>query len=61
MWRLHWEDDPRQPRRYPSGRYRFDAPRGEYPVTYGNRDQLATFREVYGDTRLIGPEQVRGC
>lgn len=57
IWRLHWEDDPRQPRHYPSGRYRFDAPHGEYPVTYGNRDQLATFREVYGDTRLIGPEQ----
>jgi hypothetical protein len=57
VWRIHAEADPRTPRRYPTGRYRFDAPRGEFPVTYGNHDQLVTFREVYGDTRLIAAEQ----
>jgi hypothetical protein len=53
IWRLHWEDDPRAPRRYPTGKYRFDAPAGEYPVTYGNADRLASFAEVYGDRRQI--------
>ncbi len=56
-WRLHWEDDPLAPRRYPHGRYRFDAPDGEYPVTYGNRDRLACFLEVYGAMNLIAADQ----
>ena len=29
-WRLHCEEDPLEARRYPTGRYRFDAPAGEY-------------------------------
>jgi hypothetical protein len=29
-WRLHREEDPLEARRHPSGRYRFDAPSGEY-------------------------------
>ena len=33
VWRVHKEPDPRAPPRYPAGRYRFDAPAGEYPVT----------------------------
>jgi hypothetical protein len=53
LWRLHWEEDPLSPRRHPSGRYRFDAPEGEYSVTYGNRDRLGAFAEVYGDARRI--------
>lgn len=57
IWRLHWEADPLRPRRYPAGRYRFDAPAGEYPVTYGNRDRLACFAEVYGDTGKITADQ----
>ncbi len=57
LWRLHWEEDPLSPRRYPSGKYRFDAPSGEYPVTYGNRDRLGAFAEVYGDTRRIDSSQ----
>lgn len=57
LWRLHWEDDPLAPRRYPAGKYRFDAPAGEYPVTYGNRDRLACFAEVYGDLGLIPEAQ----
>jgi hypothetical protein len=53
LWRLHWGDEPLSLRRYPTGRYRFDAPAGEYPVTYGNKDRLACFAEVYGDARFI--------
>ena len=53
LWRLHREADPLTPRRYPTGRYRFDAPAGEYPVTYGNGDRLACFLEVYG-----GPSRI---
>ncbi len=57
MWRLHWEEDPLSPRRHPSGRYRFDAPSGEYLVSYGNRDRLGAFAEVYGYTRRIDSSQ----
>jgi hypothetical protein len=48
-WRLHWEPDPTVERRYPLGRYRFDAPTGEFGVTYINRDRLATFAETYAE------------
>lgn len=57
LWRLHWEEDDLSPRRHPAGRYRFDAPGGEFPVTYGNRDRLGAFAEVYGDTRRIDAGQ----
>jgi hypothetical protein len=50
VWRLHWEDNPNDPPRYPSGRWRFDAPDGSYPVTYANLSKLHIFVEVYGDT-----------
>ena len=53
LWRLHWGDEPFSLRRYPTGKFRFDAPAGEYPVTYGNKDRLACFAEVYGDARFI--------
>lgn len=57
-WRLHWEQDPLEARRYPTGRYRFDAPKGEYVALYCNADRLAVFAEVYGDVhpaeRLVG-------
>jgi hypothetical protein len=56
-WRIHTEEDPRDPRRYPQGRWRFDAPAGEYAVTYVNLDPYAAFAEVYGDTRSIAPNQ----
>ena len=52
-WRLHWEQDPLEARRYPTGRYRFDAPSGEYAALYCNADRLAVFAEVYGDVRLL--------
>jgi hypothetical protein len=53
-WRLHWEDDPTVQRHYPRGRYRFDAPAGEFGVTYVSDDRLAAFAETYGDSRLLG-------
>lgn len=56
-WRLHWEEDPRDPPAHPNGRWRFDAPRGEYRVTYFNLDPYAAFAEVYGDMRSIAPDQ----
>ena len=56
-WRLHWEDDTRDPPAYPRGRWRFDAPLGEYRVTYFNLDPYAAFAEVYGDIRSIAPNQ----
>lgn len=52
-WRLHWEEDPLEARRYPAGRYRLDAPSGEYASLYCNADRLAVFAEVYGDVRII--------
>lgn len=57
VWRVHQEPDPRLPRRYPIGKYRFDAPAGQYPVTYGNVDRLACFAEVYGDRWQILADQ----
>lgn len=56
-WRLHWELDPLEARRYPTGRYRFDAPSGEYAALYCNADRLAVFAEVYGDARVMEASQ----
>lgn len=56
-WRLHWEVDPLEARRYPTGRYRFDAPSGEYAALYCNADRLAVFAEVYGDVRVLEADQ----
>lgn len=53
-WRLHWEDDPCAERRYPGGRHRFDAPGGEFGVTYASDDPHAAFAETYGDARVVG-------
>jgi hypothetical protein len=59
VFRLHWEANPLRPRRYPRGKYRFDAPRNgaEYPVTYANRADHGAFAEVYGDTQLISARE----
>jgi len=56
-WRLHWEVDPLRPPLRTTGVYRFDAPAGEFPVLYANRDRLACFAEVYGDTGTIEASQ----
>ena len=53
MWRIHDEEDSAHPPTYPRGKWRFDAPAGEYPVTYGNVEYGACFAEVYADSRLI--------
>lgn len=52
-WRLHTEDDPTVERRYPHGKYRFDAPSGEFGVTYVGHNKLAVYNEVWGDDRAI--------
>lgn len=61
LWRLHWEDDPSSSSEPANpGRWRFDAPHGEYPVTYANCERHHIFVEVYGDTddhREIQPNQ----
>jgi hypothetical protein len=45
-------------RAYPSPRYRFDAPHGEYPMLYACASQLGTFAEVYGDrARRLGEHE----
>lgn len=56
-WRLHWEEDPLEVRRYPTGKYRFDTPSGEFAALYCNADRLAVVAEVYGDVRLIEEDQ----
>lgn len=56
-WRLHWEEDIAKPPRHATGIHRFDAPAGEYAVTYLNVDVSAAFAEVYGDLREIAPNQ----
>jgi hypothetical protein len=58
-FRLHWDVNPLRPKRYPRGRYRFDAPRdgAEYPVTYANLADHGAFAEVYGDTQLMSERE----
>jgi hypothetical protein len=57
IWRVHEEVDVVDPPRWPTGKWRFDAPDGSYPVTYGNLTEIGAFAEVYGDRRQIGPDQ----
>jgi hypothetical protein len=53
-WRLHWGAASLRRRRGPNpGVSRFDAPGGEYAVTYVNEDRMAPFAEVYGDLRVL--------
>ncbi|MEN3281506.1 MAG: hypothetical protein V7607_2646 [Solirubrobacteraceae bacterium] len=60
LWRLHWEPDPTQPVVHNPGRWRFDAPEGQYAVSYANVSEHYVFAEVYCDTddiHEIGPDQ----
>ena len=42
---------------YPSARYRFDAPAGQYPILYTNDSEVGVFAEVYTDRgRRLGSE-----
>jgi RES domain-containing protein len=57
-WRLHWETDPTIERRYPAGRYRFDAPAAQFGVTYVSDDRLAVFAETYAEgTRVLAKSE----
>lgn len=56
-WRLHWEENPLDVRSYPTAKFRFDAPSGEYRSLYCNANRLAAFAEVYGDVRVIDANQ----
>jgi hypothetical protein len=56
-WRIHDEADPRAPRRWPKGKWRFDAPDGSWQVTYVNLTQVGAFAEVYAKRRDIGPAE----
>jgi RES domain len=59
IWRLHWEEPNEVAVRAATAppRYRFDDPRSEYGVTYGNLDIIGAFLEVYGDTQRIDSAQ----
>lgn len=52
-WRLHRDVQPLRRKAPAPGVSRFDAPRGEYAVTYVNEDRFAPFAEVYGDVRVL--------
>lgn len=59
LWRLHWEADPNKPTPANPGRWRFDAPLGEWPVTYVNASKFHVFAEVYGDNGDVAPDQLQ--
>ena len=54
-WRIHADAHPLEVRPHPTGRFRFDAPAGQYPVTYVNLDRQACYAEVFGDILEIPP------
>lgn len=56
-WRLHWEADIRSPKRRNPGVYRFDAPKGEYSVTYASTAREGCIAECYGKTKRIASKQ----
>ncbi len=58
-WRIHREADPLRPRHHETGRFRFDAPAGEFPVTYVNLDRHAGYAEVFGDAGEIPPSAAK--
>ena len=54
LWRIQNAPEVRY-RPYPQPLYRFDAPRGEYPVIYACASPIGTFAEVYGErARRLG-------
>lgn len=50
LWRIQRQESLTHGR-YPTPRYRFDAPGGEYDVLYTNDSWLGVFGEVYADRR----------
>lgn len=53
LWRIHAEPNPLRRRASVRGIYRFDAPHGEYPVTYANHDRQGVFGERFGEIGRI--------
>lgn len=59
-WRLQPSGHPLDVKSYPTGKYRFDAPGGEYPgPLYANTLRLGCFAEVYGDAGVIEAADMR--
>lgn len=57
LWRIQNSDQVRYGT-YPTPRYRFDAPHGEYPLIYACDSALGTFAEVYGErARRLGIDE----
>ena len=55
-WRIHKSGEPPlDSTKHPTGKFRFDAPAGGFPVTYVNSDEYAVFAEPFGDARDIPP------
>jgi hypothetical protein len=59
-WRLQRGGHPLDAKSYPKGKYRFDAPGGEYPAPlYANTLRLGCFAEVFGDAGVIEAAEIR--
>ncbi len=59
-WRLQRGGHPLDVKSYSTGKYRFDAPGGEYPAPlYANTFRLGCFAEVFGDTGVIEASEIR--
>jgi hypothetical protein len=59
-WRLQRGGHPLDIESYSTGKYRFDAPGGEYPAPlYANTFRLGCFAEVFGDTGVIEASEIR--
>jgi hypothetical protein len=54
-WRIHRKNPALDTRTYASGKYRFDAPAGQFPASYVSLDRHAVYAEVFGDSREIPP------
>ena len=59
-WRLQRGGHPLDIESYSAGKYRFDAPGGEYPAPlYANTYRLGCFAEVFGDAGVIEAPEIR--
>ena len=54
-WRIHRDPLAVDLRLHERGKFRFDAPAGEFAVTYVNLDRHACYAEVFGDAMEIPP------
>ncbi len=53
LWRIHAEPNPLRRRASARAIHRFDAPNGEYAVTYANQDRQGVFGERFGEIGRI--------